>query len=134
MTCHAVLVHGVTDLSDRGDGLRIGSVADISEADLEVFAVEAAGRSLVGELVPVDPDDLRMTEGGLYVADIGLSSFCLGLSLYLAAVEHSAVQGSEMELPDHYRQVDSLGEDHRISRESVAVVADDVAVLSPDPD
>ena len=59
----ADVVHVVSHFADVVYGLIVWSVTAVGESYLEILSVEAAGCSLIRELVPVGSDEIRMLKG-----------------------------------------------------------------------
>ena len=63
-------VHPLADVAHGGDRLCIRRVAHVDPADLEVLAVEAPGRNVVGILMPVRADYATVAQRAFEVTAI----------------------------------------------------------------
>ena len=57
------IVHVISYLAQFPDSLVIRSIADVGEPDLKILSVETARACLIGELMPVRADQIRMFQG-----------------------------------------------------------------------
>ena len=125
-------VHIVAHLTDLVNGLIVRRVTDVRETDLIVLPIETSGACLVGELVPVRSDDIRMLHGGLHIAVVHIRTLVLVAGVDKSRVEHSTVHSPEMELAYHHRLVDALRQREVVQIRTIDVVTQDITVLSGD--
>ena len=125
-------VHIVAHLTDLVNGLIVRRVTDVRETDLIVLPIETSGACLVGELVPMRSDDIRMLHGGLHIAVVHIRPLVLVAGVDKSRVEHSTVHSPEMELAYHHRLVDALRQREVVQIRTIDVVTQDITVLSGD--
>ena len=105
MVDNGLMIEDYSDVDRELDGV-YGDLID--ETILEILAVKSAGRRLLGVLMPMHADKIRVSQRRLDVIEVGLSAFLLIFHADERPVQHSVVQCAKVKLADEDRFVDTF--------------------------